>query len=165
QQALELLVPAELVGALGLPQRGGFLQNQNRRLKIVQDGGGLRVAQGDVLVHGGGHGAAVQHGQVGLHAGGHGGLFFAPLFGQRRPQQRRRVGGRAEQYLPRGAEVELFQRVLPPLGGQIKAVQAVDLVVPELDAGRGFHVGGVNDHNVAADGKLAGAVHPVAADV
>ena len=102
QQAFELLVPAELGRPLGFPQRGRFLQNIDRLLKIVQDGGGLGIPHRDVLVHGDGQCPAVQHGQVRFHAGGHGGLFLSPLSGKVSPQQVGRVGRSAEQHLPGG---------------------------------------------------------------
>ena len=160
-QALGLLLPAELVGPLRLVEGGGFLQDQDGLVKVVQQGGGLGIADAQIFVHGFRQGTAVHHGQVLLHAGGHGRFFLAPAVGQRLAQQGRRIGGGAEQHLPGRAEVELFQGILPALGGQIKAVQAVDLIVPVLDAGGRFHIRGKDIHNIAAHRELSRAVHPV----
>lgn len=64
------------------------------------------------------------------------------------------VGGLTEQYLPRGGDVDFFNRLVAALGRQIEGVHRVDLVAPKLHAGGLLHVGRVDVRNVAADRKL-----------
>ena len=75
------------------------------------------------------------------------------------------LAGQTEQYLPGGGDVDFFDWFIPALSGQVKAVHRVDLVAPELETRGLFHVGRVDIHNVAADGKLARPIHLVAPGV
>ena len=117
QQRGQLLPAAELGGPIRLPDRGGFLQNQKGIFKIIQQRGGLRITDGQILVHGFGQDAPVQRGQVGGHCLFHGGAFFAPLFCQRGTQRGGGLRRRTEQHLAGGADVDFRHRFLPALGG------------------------------------------------
>ncbi len=50
KKALQLLIAAELGGLLRLPDAAGLFEYQQRVLKVVQQGGGLGVADAEVLV-------------------------------------------------------------------------------------------------------------------
>ena len=69
----------------------------------------------------------------------------------------------SEQHFPGRGKINLFHRPFPPLGNKVKAVDAVHLVAPKLQAVGLLHVGRVNIHNAAAHRKLARAVHLEAA--
>ena len=159
QQAGELLAAAELGGFLGIPDAAHFVQNEQRRIQMVQQGGRFRVAQAVVFVHGFRHQPGVQLGEVRF-----GGLFqrgavLAPgLFhgGAQSFGGFRRV---AEQHLAGRGKINFFQCRIPPLGEQVERRNGVDLVVPVLHAGGLAHVRRVDVYDVAAHAELAGAVH------
>ena len=62
QQAGELLPPAVCGGLHGVPDAAHLVQNQERAVHVIQQGGGGGVAQAIVFVHGLGHLAGVQLG-------------------------------------------------------------------------------------------------------
>ena len=132
---------------------------------MVQQGGGLGIAQTVILVHGFGHQAAVQLGKVGFHGLFHGGAVLAARLFLGRTEGVCRFSGVAEQHFAGRRKIDLFQRTVPPLGEQVERCQRIDLVIPVFDTGGLTHIGGVNVHDVAADAELARAVHLTAADV
>ena len=165
EQGGQLLAPAVGGGPVGLPDGGRLLDEEQRVLQVVQQGGPLGVAHVQVPVHRRRHRPGVQLGQVGGHDRLHRGALFPPLLFPVGPQRGGGLLRRTEQHLPRRAQVDLLHRFVPALGGQVEGVHRVDLVPPELHAGRGLHVGGVQVQDVAPDGKLPRAVHPVPAHI
>ena len=164
-QGGELLSPAVVGGARGLPQGGRLLQNQQRVIKIVKQCGGLWIAQRQILVHVDRHRAAVQLGQICGGAGLQRGAPLAARLFDAAAYQGGSLGGLGKQHLARGGYIDFFDRLVPALGGQIEAVHRVDLVSPELQTGGLLHVGRVDVHNVAADRKLARSVHLIASGI
>ena len=142
-----------------IPDAAHFVQNEQRRIQMVQQRGRFRVAQAVVFVHGFRHQPGVQLGEVRF-----GGLFqrgavLAPgLFhgGAQSFGGFRRV---AEQHLAGRGEINFFQCRIPPLGEQVEGRDGVDLVVPVLHTGGLAHVRRVDIHDIAAHAELAGAVH------
>ena len=111
---------------------------------MVQQGGGLGVADAVVFVHGlGASGPASSWGQLGGpwpvrgRRGACRGPFLmaarrAPAVSSQLPNNN--LAGRGE--------VDLLQRGVPPLAHQVEGGDGVDLLIPEFQPGRGGHVGG-----------------------
>ena len=165
QQAGQLLAAAVLGGLLGVPDAAHLVQDEQGGVHMVQQGGGLGVADAVVFVHGLGHLAGVQLGQLGGHGLFEGGAVLAAGLFDGGPQGPGRLLAAAEQDLAGRGEVDLLQRGVPPLAHQVEGGDGVDLLVPEFQPGRGGHVGGVNVYDVAPDAELAGPLHLAAADV
>ena len=165
QQAGQLLAPAVLGGLLGIPDAAHLVQHEDGVVQMVQQGGGLRVADAVILVHGFGHQAGIQLSKVGLCGLFHGGAFFAPRLFDGFAQGLGRLGGAAEQHLAGGGKVDLFQAAVPALGQQVEGGQRIDLIVPVFHTGGLVHVRRVDVHDIAAHTELARAVHLTAPDV
>ena len=159
QQPGQLFAAAELGGLLGIPDAANFIQNEQRRVQMVQQRGGGGVADAVVFIHGLRHQAGIQLGKIGF-----GGLFqrgaalAARLF-DGIAQRLGSLGGAAEQHLASRGEVYFFQCAVPPLGQQVKGGHGVDLVIPVLHAGRLTHIRRVDIHDIAAHTELPRAVH------
>ena len=159
QQSGQLLAAAELSGLLGIPDAANFIQNEQRRVQMVQQRGGGGVADAVIFVHGLRHQAGIQLGKIGF-----GGLFqrgavlAARLF-EDAAQRLGGLGGAAEQHLAGGGEVDLFQTAVPALGQQVEGGQRIDLIVPVFHTGGLVHVRRVDVHDIAAHAELSRAVH------
>ena len=159
QQSGQLLAAAELSGLLGIPDAAHFVQNEQRRVQMIQQRGRGRVADAVIFIHGLRHQAGIQLGKVGF-----GGLFqrgavlAARLF-DGIAQRFGGFGGAAEQHLAGRGEVYFFQCAVPPLGQQVKGGHGIDLVVPVLHAGGLTHIRRVDIHDIAAHAELPWAVH------
>ena len=159
KQALHLLGAAELGGLVGLPDGTGLLQHQNGVVEIIQQSGGFRVPDAQVLVQRLGHEARVQLGKICLHGFFHSAGPSALLGGKGAAQGGGGLGRVAEQHLPGGRDVHLLQRIVPALAEDVKAVQSVDLIAPELRPGGGLGIRREHVHNAAPHTELAGAFH------
>ena len=158
-QGFQFLAPAVGGRAVGFPDGSRLFGHKDRVVKIIQHGGGMGVAHGQVFVHVDRHGTAIQQVQIGGHTVCHGGFLFTALLGQKGPKLLGGIGRLAEQNFPRGAQVKLINGILTALGGQVKGVQGIDLITPKFHTNRHFLVGSKNIHNIAAHRELAGAIH------
>ena len=165
QQAGQLLAAAVLGGFGGVPDAAHLVEDEQGPVEVVEQGGGLRIADAVVFVHRLRHLAGVQLGQLVGHGLFQGGAALAAGLLGGLPQGGGRLLAAAEQHLAGRGEVHLGQRGVPPLAHQVEGGDGVDLLVPELEPGGGGHVGGVDIHNVPPDAELAGAFHLAAADV
>lgn len=121
-QGFQFLAPAVGGRAVGFPDGSRLFGHKDRVVKIIQHGGGMGVAHGQVFVHVDRHGTAIQQVQIGGHTVCHGGFLFAALLGQKGPKLLGGIGRLAEQNFPRGAQVKLINGILAALGGQVKGV-------------------------------------------
>ena len=150
---------------MGIPDAANFIQNEQRRVQMVQQRGGGGVADAVIFIHGLRHQAGIQLGKIGF-----GGLFqrgavlAARLF-DGIAQRLGSLGGAAEQHLAGRGEVYFFQCTVPPLGQQVKGGHGVDLVVPVFHAGGLTHIRRVDIHDIAAHAELSRAVHLTAAHI
>ena len=154
QQSGQLLAAAELSGLLGIPDAAHLVQNEQRCVQMIQQGGRARIAQAVVFIHGFRHQAGVQLSKVGFR-----GLFQCGAV----PTACLFDGG--TQGLAGRGEVDFFQCAVPPLGQQVKGGHGVDLVVPVLHAGGLTHIRRVDIHDIAAHAELSRAVHLTAAHI
>ena len=161
-QGGQLLAAAVGGRAVGFADGGRFFQEQQRVFKMVQQRRAHGVAHGEVFVHRRRQRPGVKQVKVGGHDVLHGRAALAALLFEEGAQRFGRGFRCAEQDLARGADIDFFDGVVPALGGQVEGVHRVDLVAPEFNAHGGFHVGGIEVEDLAADGKLAGAVDAVA---
>lgn len=101
-QGFQFLAPAVGGRAVGFPDGSRLFGHKDRVVKIIQHGGGMGVAHGQVFVHVDRHGTAIQQVQIGGHTVCHGGFLFAALLGQKGPKLLGGIGRLAEQNFPRG---------------------------------------------------------------
>ena len=128
-------------------------------LQIFQHQRRLFIAQAQVFIQRAGHGARVQRGQV-CRGGILERLAPRPLCLADGPAQAR--GGLcrvAEQHLSRGRDVYFFHRALAALADKVERADVIYLIAPELNAAGLRHIGGVQVHDAAAHGELAGPLH------
>ncbi len=139
--------------------------------QIVRRGGQLRVDQGHIPVPGAEEGLGLQPLQVGLQGAQQGLVFVFPPAqpvaqpAQIRGQARPAAGVQIRQGLAHGQQHRALQILGAPLGQGVKAAHGVQLVAEELHPHRLVRPGAEHVQNPAPQGKLARALHHVAAAV
>ena len=159
QQAGQLFAATELGGLLGIPDAAHLVQNEQRCVQMIQQGGRFWVTQAVIFIHGFRHQAGVQLGKVGFRGLFQCGAVPAACLFDGGTQGLGSLGGIAEQHLAGRGKIDLFQCAVPPLGEQIEGGNGIDLVVPVLHAGRLAHIRRIDIHDIAAHTELSRAVH------
>ena len=159
QQAGQLFAATELGGLLGIPDAAHLVQNEQRCVQMIQQGGRARIAQAVVFIHGFRHQSGVQLSKVGFRGLFQCGAVPAACLFDGGTQGLGSLGGIAEQHLAGRGKIDLFQCAVPPLGEQVEGGNGIDLVVPVLHAGRLAHIRRIDIHDIAAHTELSRAVH------
>ena len=159
QQAGQLFAAAELGGLLGVPDAAHLVQNEQRCVQMIQQGGRARIAQAVVFIHGFRHQAGVQLSKVGFRGLFQCGAVPATRLFDGGTQGLGGLGCVAEQHLAGRGKIDLFQCAVPPLGEQVKGGNGIDLIVPVFHAGGLAHIRRIDIHDIAAHAELSRAVH------
>ena len=159
QQAGQLLAAAELGGLLGVPDAAHLVQNEQRCVQMIQQGGRVRIAQAVVFIHGFRHQAGVQLSKVGFRGLFQCGAVPAARLFDGGTQGLGGLGCVAEQHLAGRGKINFVQCAVPPLGEQVKGGNGIDLIVPVFHAGGLAHIRRIDIHDIAAHAELSRAVH------